>query len=90
MPKKKSLSGSAKRRKKIIKIQGGRHVQVSAMKQGIELDINRNIREYEVMKSPEAGSGKLPARSVKISEKQARRNARRLDKKKAAADASRA
>ena len=84
MPKKKSLSGSAKRRKKIMKTQGGRHVQVSAMKQG------KRSREYEVMKSPEAASGKLEARSVKISEKQARRNARRLDKKKAAADASRA
>ncbi len=88
--KKKSLSGSAKKRKKIMKTQGGRHVQLSAMKQGMELDSNRNSREHEVMKSPEAGWGKLEARSVKISEKQARRNARRLDKKKEAADASRA
>jgi hypothetical protein len=90
MSKKKSLSGSAKKRKKIMKTQGERHAEVSEMKQGIELDSNRNSREHEVKQSPEAGWGKLEARSVKISEKQARRNARRLDKKKAAADASRA
>ena len=68
--KKKSLSGSAKRRKKMMK-QSGR---IEAVGKSTSVSTSTDAKQ---------GQGK-PASSNKKSDKQARRNARRLEKKRAA------
>jgi alkylated DNA repair dioxygenase AlkB len=89
-PKKKTLSGSAKRKKKMMVAQVGRPAQVSAVKQVSsnktmnKIHGKKNCSDDRISnhKSAEKGSGKLQGSNGKLSEKQARRNARRLEKKK--------
>lgn len=97
IPQKKSLSGSAKRKKKMMASQVGRFVRVSAAKQGssnetrIDIGCKRDSSDNQVNnnKSARKGSGKVEETKGKVSEKQARRNARRLEKKKTTAATSR-
>jgi hypothetical protein len=78
MPKKKSLSGSAKRRKKMMTARVDGLAGVNAVKQG-------SCNSHE---DAERASGKVGASNGRVSEKQARRNARRLERKKGVVDAS--
>ncbi|KAL3809769.1 hypothetical protein ACHAXA_011212 [Cyclostephanos tholiformis] len=77
MLKRKSLSGSAKRRKKMMTAQVGRLVQVNDVKQDSPNSHN----------DTKNGSGRVEVSNGKVSEKQARRNARRLERKQQAVDA---
>lgn len=81
--KKKSLSGSAKRRKKMMKQSGG--IQTGGNNNEMFKSKSAGIMNNSVSTSTDAkqGQGK-PASSNKKSDKQARRNARRLEKKRAA------
>ena len=77
MLKRKSLSGSAKRRKKMMTAQVGRLVQVNDVKQDSPNSHN----------DTKNGSGRVEVSNGKVSEKQARSNARRLERKQQAVDA---
>eukprot|EP00578_Thalassiosira_sp_NH16_P005345 CAMPEP_0181140124 /NCGR_PEP_ID=MMETSP1071-20121207/35143_1 /TAXON_ID=35127 /ORGANISM="Thalassiosira sp., Strain NH16" /LENGTH=358 /DNA_ID=CAMNT_0023227067 /DNA_START=98 /DNA_END=1174 /DNA_ORIENTATION=- len=89
-PKNKSLSGSAKRRKKMMK-QGGRISQIKGEEPGkpSEIAVTKSNSSVHACtsKNVDKGSPKERRKSnkTKNSDKQARRNARRLEKKRAAA-----
>ena len=95
--RKKSLSGSAKRKKKMTAAQVGRPAQASAVKHGSSNETRIEIHGRKISnddqitnnKCAERGSGKLEASNNRVREKQARRNARRLEKKKSSTDVAR-
>jgi len=97
IPKKKSLSGSAKRKKKMTAAQVGRPAQACAVKHGSSNETRIEIHGRKISnddqitnnKCAERGSGKLEASNNRVREKQARRNARRLEKKKSSTDVAR-
>ena len=82
--KKKSLSGSAKRRKKMMK-QSGRIETGGNNNNEMFKSKSAGTKNKSVSTSADAKQGQgEPASSNKKSDKQARRNARRLEKKRAA------
>lgn len=79
--KKRALSGSAKRQKKRLKPGFSNEARINSDQKS-----NSSIGQIACLKGPGKGSSSIEANNSRVSDKKARRNARRLEKKKTAAE----
>jgi hypothetical protein len=79
--KKRPLSGSAKRQKKRLKPGSYNEARIDSDRKS-----NSSTGQVGSLKSSDKGLGNIEARNIRVSDKQTRRNARRLEKKKSAAE----
>jgi hypothetical protein len=79
--KKRALSGSAKRQKKRLKPGFSNEARINSDQKS-----NSSIGQIACLKGPGKGSSNIEANNSRVSDKKARRNARRLEKKKTAAE----
>jgi hypothetical protein len=79
--KKRALSGSAKRQKKRLKPGSYNEARNDSDRKS-----NSSIGRVGSLKSSDKGLGSIKASNSRVSDKQTRRNARRLEKKKTAAE----